>query len=107
MISRFDETKNALSAIIRAAFAKAAADGVLPDCAPADFVVEVPGDTAKGDFATNAAMVNARAMRAAPQKIAAALMERFDFGTLPVERCEAAGPGFINFFLKPDWFASL
>ena len=107
MISRFDETKNALSAIIRAAFAKAAADGVLPDCAPADFVVEVPGDTAKGDFATNAAMVNARAMRAAPQKIAAALMERFDFGTLPVERCEAAGPGFINFFLKPEWFASL
>lgn len=107
MISRFDDTRKQLGAIIRAAFAKAAADGVLPDAAPADFVVEVPGDTSKGDFATNAAMVNARAMHAAPRAIAEALCQRFDFGALPVERCEVAGPGFINFFLDARWFASL
>ena len=107
MISCFDNTKEQLSAVVRAAFARAAADGVLPAAEPADFVIEVPGDTTRGDFATNAAMVNARAMRNAPQKIAAALVERFDFGTLPVERCEIAGPGFINFFLRQEWFSSL
>ena len=107
MISRFDNTKKQLAAVVRAAFARAAADGVLPAAEPADFVIEVPGDTTRGDFATNAAMVNARAMRNAPQKIAAALVERFEFGDLPVERCEIAGPGFINFFLRQEWFSSL
>ena len=107
MISRFDNTKEQLSAVVRTAFARAAADGVLPAAEPADFVIEVPGDTTRGDFATNAAMVNARTMRNAPQKIAAALVERFEFGDLPVERCEIAGPGFINFFLRQEWFSSL
>ena len=107
MISRFDETRRQLAAVISAAFAAAAAEGLLPAAEPAPFVVEVPGDTANGDFAANAAMVNARTMRMAPQKLAALLTERFDFGSLPVERCEVAGPGFINFYMEQSWFASL
>ena len=100
MISRFDETRRQLAAVISAAFAAAAAEGLLPTAEAAPFVVEVPGDTANGDFAANAAMVNARTMRMAPQKLAALLTERFDFGSLPVERCEIAGPGFINFYME-------
>ena len=107
MISRFDETRRQLAAVISAAFAAAAAEGLLPTAEAAPFVVEVPGDTANGDFAANAAMVNARTMRMAPQKLAALLTERFDFGSLPVERCEIAGPGFINFYMEQSWFASL
>ena len=107
MISRFDETRRQLAAVISAAFAAAAAEGLLPTAEAAPFVVEVPGDTANGDFAANAAMVNARTMRMAPQKLAALLTERFDFGSLPVERCEVAGPGFINFYMEQSWFASL
>ena len=107
MISRFDETRRQLAAVISAAFAAAAAEGLLPTAEAAPFVVEVPGDTANGDFAANAAMVNARTMRMAPQKLAALLTERFDFGSLPVERCEVAGPGFINFYMEQTWFASL
>ena len=107
MISRFDETRRQLAAVISAAFAAAAAEGLLPAAEPAPFVVEVPGDTANGDFAANAAMVNARTMRMAPQRLAALLTERFDFGSLPVERCEVAGPGFINFYMEQSWFASL
>ena len=107
MISRFDETRRQLAAVISAAFAAAAAEGLLPTAEAAPFVVEVPGDTANGDFAANAAMVNARTMRMAPQRLAALLTERFDFGSLPVERCEVAGPGFINFYMEQTWFASL
>ena len=106
MISRFDETRRGLDRAIRAAFTAAAAKGLLPTAEPAAYVVEIPADPKNGDFSTNAAMANARAMRCAPQKIAAALLECFDFGELPVERCEMAGPGFINFYLKQAWFGS-
>ena len=75
MISRFDETRGGLSAVIRAAFAAAAAKGLLPEAEPAPYVVEIPADPKNGDFSTNAAMVNARVLRCAPQKIAAALLE--------------------------------
>ena len=107
MISRFDETRQGLDHVVRAAFAAAAAKGLLPDAEPAAYVVEIPADPKNGDFSTNAAMVNARAMRCAPQKIAAVLLECFDFGELPVERCEIAGPGFLNFYMKQEWFGSL
>ena len=107
MISRFDETRGSLSAVIRAAFAAATAKGLLPEAEPAPYVVEIPADPKNGDFSTNAAMVNARVLRCAPQKIAAALLECFDFCSLPVERCEMAGPGFLNFYMKQEWFGSL
>ena len=107
MISRFDATRQGFHRVVRAAFAAAAAKGLLPDAEPAAYVVEIPADPKNGDFSTNAAMVNARAMRCAPQKIAAALLESFDFGELPVERCEIAGPGFLNFYMKQEWFGSL
>ena len=72
MISVTQQTESKLRQMLLDAFAQAAKDGSLPDCPPAEFIVEVPGDTTKGDFATNAAMVNARTMRSAPAKIAAA-----------------------------------
>lgn len=107
MISRFSDTKEQLARVIRDAFRDAFEEGLLPSAQPAPFVVEVPGDTAHGDFAANAAMVNARAMHMAPRKIAEILIERFQFGELPILKTEIAGPGFINFYLKPEWFSSL
>ena len=84
----------------------AVASGELPPEPMCDFIIEVPADRKNGDYSTNAAMVNARAMRNAPQKIAAALVERFEFGDLPVERCEIAGPGFLNLTVSTDWLNS-
>ena len=66
MISRFDETRRQLAAVIYDDIDAAAAEGLLPTAEAAPFVVEVPGDTANGDFAANAAMVIARTMRRAP-----------------------------------------
>ena len=42
MISRFDETRQGLDRVVRAAFAAAAAKGLLPDAEPAAYVVEIP-----------------------------------------------------------------
>ena len=107
MISVTQQTESKLRQMLLDAFAQAAKDGSLPDCPPAEFIVEVPGDTTKGDFATNAAMVNARTMRSAPAKIAAALVSAMNTEGTDVERVEVAGPGFINFFMKPQWFGRI
>lgn len=107
MISKFEDAKLQLEAMLAQSFRQAAQAGELPDTAPADFTIEVPGDTAKGDFATNAAMVNARAMRLAPAKIAQILCGRLDLSGSLVERAEVAGPGFLNFFMKPKFFAAI
>lgn len=107
MISTFEQARFQIAAVIRNAFAAATAAGDLPAGDPADFVVEVPGDTERGDFATNAAMVNARAMKAAPAKIAQVLVAHMDFADTQVARAEVAGPGFLNFFMKPQWFGDI
>lgn len=68
-----------------------------------DFAVEVPREKDNGDFATNLAMLLAKPARIAPRKIAEILVNNFSLTGSWVERVEIAGPGFINFYLKPTW----
>ncbi|TCL43036.1 arginine--tRNA ligase [Harryflintia acetispora] len=96
-----------LEALIQAAAKSAMEDGSLPSCELPDFVVEIPGDTKFGDFASNIAMVSARAFRMAPQKIAQVILDHLDFSDSLFVRAEVAGPGFLNFFLAPRWFGSV
>ncbi len=72
-----------------------------PDDAAARIEVTPARDPAHGDMATNAAMVSAKAMRQAPAKIAQALAAALSDGP-DVLRAEAAGPGFVNLFLRPE-----
>ena len=76
--------------------------GVVPDV-----LIEVPGNPEHGDFATNLALVMAKAERKAPRQIAEALvaaLESCDF----LSKVEIAGPGFINFTLAPAcWYEIL
>ena len=68
---------------------------------PADaFVLERPRDPAHGDFATNAAMQLARTLKAPPRKLAERLVAALPASDW-IEPPEIAGPGFINFRLKP------
>lgn len=68
-----------------------------------DFYIEVPQDKDHGDFAANIAMVLAREAKMAPRKIGELLVERIDISNKVIEKVEIAGPGFINFYLKPTW----
>lgn len=95
-----------LNQIIMDAMGRAVASGELPaEPAPA-FTVEIPADTAHGDFATNVAMVSARAFRKPPKAIAEIICKNCVLEGTSFAGCEIAGPGFINFFLNPAWFAS-
>lgn len=90
------------------AIGKAVAKGELPEEPIPDFAIEVPADRAHGDWATNAAMVSARAFKQPPRKIAEAIVANLDLnGTYLKPACEIAGPGFINFSLNQRFYVDV
>ncbi len=82
------------------------ADGSLQAQPIPAFLVEIPADKSHGDFATNIAMVCARVFHKAPRQIAELIKAHLDLQGTYFSSCEIAGPGFINFFLSPTWFAN-
>ncbi len=83
--------------------AKAKAAGKLNFEACPEFIIEVPKDKDHGDFATNAAMTLTKQAKMKPRDIAQILVEELDMANGIVDHVEIAGPGFINFYLKPQW----
>jgi arginyl-tRNA synthetase len=77
----------------------------LADAAGAELVLERPGEPEHGDYATNVALRLAGAQRRPPREIAAEIAQAAA-GLEAVERAEVAGPGFVNFFLRDEWFSS-
>ena len=69
--------------------------------ADALFRVERPTDASHGDYATNAAMVAAKALGKNPKELAETLAQKIqDALGASAERAEVAGPGFINITLS-------
>ena len=70
----------------------------------AGLTLERPPKRELGDYSTNAAMMLAGGLRAAPREIAErlrpALAERLG---RRAERIEVAGPGFLNLFMSVTW----
>jgi arginyl-tRNA synthetase len=71
--------------------------------------VEIPKDTTHGDYASNVAMVLASrsGKKLPPRKIAEILLENIDDREGILEKVEIAGPGFINFFIRENFLATL
>ena len=77
-------------------------DGVLQLDTLPEIQVERPGNSQHGDFSTNLPLRLARATRINPLELAQTVVDRIPGGG-PVDRVEAAPPGFINFYLKDQW----
>ncbi len=93
--------KSALRALIEQGIDVLRRDGTLPEgTATPDFVVERPKTREHGDFATNAAMLLAKAARSNPRALAERLVQALPTGT-DIAGVDIAGPGFINFRLAP------
>jgi arginyl-tRNA synthetase len=75
----------------------------LAAAAGAELELERPGEAEHGDYATNVALRLAGARRRPPREIAAEIAEAA-VGLEPVDRAEVAGPGFVNLFLRDEWF---
>ena len=107
MSNMIEKARESINGLLNAAAAKAAANGQLPAGAVLRGTVEIPKDTANGDYAANHAMAGAKALRMAPRKIAEALIANIDLGGSWFSSVEVAGPGFINFRLADSWYADV
>ena len=74
-------------------------------CSSDLFIIEIPADTKNGNLASNVAMVSARTFRKAPRQIAEAIAAHLDLDGSYFEKAEVAGPGFLNVFFAPHWYA--
>lgn len=102
-----DKAQNQIRQTVADAISKAQSKGLLPEGEANAFSVEVPADRNNGDFSTNAAMVNARAFRLPPVKIAQAIVENAELEGTYFKEIKIAGPGFINFYLSDVYYADI
>ncbi|MEG1615026.1 MAG: arginine--tRNA ligase, partial [Oscillospiraceae bacterium] len=101
------DAEQQLRSSVISAVSKAIAAGDLPAMPLCEFNIEVPADRTNGDFSANAAMASARSFKLAPRKIAEAIYNNIFLGDTYFERCEVAGPGFLNFFLSDEYYANI
>ena len=104
MIHMIQNAKDQAARLTLAAYAAAAAAGELPQAEITTVPVEIPKDTANGDFTSTFAMACARQLKLPPRKIAEALLAHLDLDGSYFTSAEIAGPGFLNFRLGKTWY---
>lgn len=81
--------------------------GALPAGDQKEFKTEVPADRKNGDFSVNVAMVNSKVWGMPPRKSAELIADRLQLENTYFEKCEVAGPGFMNFYLSDKYYADI
>jgi len=102
-----ENAKKQIDALVHSAYESAAAKGELPADAQLKGIVEIPKGANNGDYAANHAMTAAKALRAAPRKVAEVLTANMDLSGTWFDSVEVAGPGFMNFRLGGKWYADV
>ncbi len=93
-----------LADLLKAGLTAAQTAGALTFSEPVTAIkLEHPANKTHGDFSTNLALTLKKSTGInTPRDIAQKLLDHLPASSL-IERAEIAGPGFINFFLKPAW----
>ena len=94
--------RDTIQEMVAAAINRARQEGALQLETMPDILVERPGNSEHGDFATSLPLRLARATRINPLKLAETLVQYIP-NAGEVERVEVAPPGFINFYLNDGW----
>jgi arginyl-tRNA synthetase len=93
-----------LADLLRTAVQSAHAAGDLNiDGQSFDINLEPPNQKQFGDFASNIALVLQKPSGLQGREVAARIVKHLPVGTSLIDRVEIAGPGFMNFYLKPTW----
>ena len=101
------EGKKECEKLLVAAVKRCMEEGLLEKGEIPPFTVEIPADSAHGDFAANIAMVSARTFKKAPKVIAQQIVSKLELAGTDFSSVEVAGPGFINFTLGSRWFSDV
>ena len=107
MINMIQNAKDQAAALAMAAYQAAVADGSLPEAEVKTAPVEIPKDTANGDFTTTFALAASKALRQPPRNIAQTLLDHMNLEGTYFASAEIAGPGFLNFRLNDSWFTGV
>ena len=107
MSNMIQAAREQVAALTQAAYEKAAAAGLLPAGAQVKATIEIPKDTAHGDYASSFAMAGAKALHKAPRQIAQAIVDNLDLSGSFFDKVEIAGPGFLNFTLGSKWYGEV
>ena len=107
MSNMIQAARQQVSALTQGAYEKAAAAGLLPAGAEVKATIEIPKDTAHGDYASSFAMAGAKALHMAPRQIAQIIVDNLELEGSFFQKVEIAGPGFLNFTLGPKWYGDV
>jgi len=99
--------KDKIVALLGEAVHKAAAAGLMPDAAESRIELEHAKDPKHGDYASNIAMIMAAPARENPRAIARIIADGIVDSQNILKKVEIAGPGFLNFTIREDVWASL
>ena len=104
MINMIQNAKDQAAGLAMKAYRAAVADGTLPAAEVKTAPVEIPKDTANGDFTTTFALAASKALRSNPRLIAQTLLDHMNLEGTYFSSAEIAGPGFLNFRLNDTWY---
>ncbi len=107
MLNLIHTAVNEIHRVLLEAAGRCVAEELLPAEPIPAFSVEIPADRSHGDFASNIAMVSAKALRKPPRALAQALLSKLDLNGTCLCKAEMAGPGFLNFFVSQEWYAGV
>ena len=107
MANMIQKAKQQVTELVTEAYLAAAEKGELPAGLTLNGSVEIPKDTANGDYAANYAMASAKLMRMPPRKVAETLIENMKLDGSWFESVDVAGPGFMNFRMGSKWYSDV
>ena len=103
-MNMIQSAKDQVLALTMTAYETAAAEGLLPADVAVKPSVEIPKDTANGDYTTTFCLAAAKALHKNPRQVAQILMDHMQLEGSYFTTIEMAGPGFLNFRLGDKWF---
>ena len=103
-MNMIQSAKDQVLALTMTAYETAAAEGLLPADVSVKPSVEIPKDTANGDYTTTFCLAAAKALHKNPRQVAQILMDHMQLEGSYFTTVEMAGPGFLNFRLGDKWF---
>lgn len=72
-------------------------------CSNFEIKLEIPAQRKNGDYSTNIALELKKDLNKNPIEIAKQIIENIEKNTV-IEKIDIAGPGFINFFIKKEYY---
>ena len=104
-MNMIESAKEQVRQLTQRAYRACVEAGTLPGGIETVPAVEIPKDTANGDYTTTFCLAAAKAMKMNPRQVAQMLIDAMALEDSYFTAVELAGPGFLNFRLGGKWYA--